>query len=149
MKVNEVMTPNPVSCTADTGVPQAAELMVAHDCGALPVVESEKSHRPVGIVTDRDIVVRLVAVGEDVRQCRVADAMTDMAVTVEPEADVGEARRLMREHRLRRVMVTGPDGRCVGLVALADLAGSGAESETGAVVKDVSRPRTGSARVTP
>jgi CBS domain-containing protein len=147
MKIQDIMTANPACCTPGTGIPQVAELMVAHDCGALPVVESETSHLPVGIVTDRDIVVRLVARGEDTRESRVRDVMTDVAVTVDAEADLEEARRRMEDHQLRRLMVVRQDGTCVGLVSLADVAGAASPGEAGAVLQEVSRPRSGSERV--
>jgi len=147
MKIQDVMTTYPVCCTADTSVPEAAELMVAHGCGAIPVVESESSRRPVGIVTDRDMVVRLIARGKNPRKSLVSDVMTDVAITVMPRADVDEARLRMQEYQVRRLMVVDESGTCVGLVSLADVASSTSEGEAGAVLKEVSRPRTGSERV--
>jgi CBS domain-containing protein len=129
----------------DTEVGKVAQLMAAYDWGAVPVVEGPHSRRPLGIITDRDIVVRLIALGRDARHTPVADAMTKAAVTVDAEADVADAHDRMKRYRLRRLMVTGGDGTCVGLVSLADVASSTSPAEAGAILKEVSQPHTASA----
>ena len=146
MKIRDVMTADPACCTRKTRIPQAADLMVAHDCGALPVIDDEASRRPVGFVTDRDIVTRLVALGADIRESRVAEAMTDATITVGVDEEVAEGRRRMQENQLRRLVVVGDEGRCVGVVSLADVAASSTGGQVVEVLREVSRPRTGPER---
>lgn len=138
MQVKEVMTESPATCTPETDLQEVARMMVEYDCGALPVVESGTSKKPSGIVTDRDIVTRIIAKGQNPLQMRAADAMTEATVTVTPEADVEEAARLMKENQVRRLVVVDDGGACVGIVAQADLARHASEEQAGEVVGEVS-----------
>lgn len=120
MKANEIMTPTPATCTPDTTARQAAQLMERHDCGALPVAE-EGSGRLTGIVTDRDLAIRGLAHGLPA-DTPVRDLMTPSPHCVRPEDDLDRVEELMAREQVRRVPVTDSSGRCVGVVAQADLA---------------------------
>lgn len=139
MLVRDLMTENPACTTPDRDLGHPAQLMVQNDCGGIPVVENEDTGRVLGIITDRDIVTRTVAQGQNPLQTRTSEAMTRDLVTVDPEADVEEARRLMEENQLRRLVVA-KDGTCVGIIAQADLARKLPEEQAGEVVEEVSQP---------
>lgn len=137
MRVNEIMTANPTFCTTDTGLQEVARMMVDCDCGAIPVVESMESRKPIGIVTDRDIVTRLIATGRNPLEARAADAMTKNTVTINADANVSDAVNRMEYHQIRRILVVDNDGRCVGILAQADVA-LHAEHEVNELVSEVS-----------
>ena len=122
MQVRDVMTPDPASVTPDDTLQRAARLMDELNVGVLPVVEGE---RLLGVLTDRDIVVRSTSAGQDPKQARVADAMTDEVRSLPEAAGVLEAVRLMQSAQIRRLPVTGESGKLVGIVSLGDLAATG------------------------
>lgn len=121
--VADSMTRNPMTIEPDATVREAAELMASGEIGDVVVVDED--HRLVGILTDRDIVVRVLAQGGGPDDL-VRDGCTVDPVTTSPDADAGEAVRLMREHAVRRMPVLEPDGRLVGIVSLRDLTEGGA-----------------------
>src|ERR671915_2034440 len=105
MKIEEIMTRNPATVTPGTTVRDAAKLMQREDTGILPVVESEGNKRLVGVVTDRDIAIRVVAEGRD-GETRVSDVMsTGRLATLRPDADVDEAMNTMADEQVRRVPI--------------------------------------------
>ena len=128
MKISEVMTPNPRSVGPEEEIQIAARIMREEDAGSVPVVEDG---RLVGMVTDRDIVVRAVADGDFA--CSVDDIMSDDVVTADPEMTTAAASQLMSEHQIRRLPVVDADDRLVGIVSIGDVA----QRETRAAVKAV------------
>jgi len=138
MQVRDIMTSDPECCTPDTPLQEAARLMVDCNCGAIPVVSDTVSHRLVGIITDRDITCRAVAKGLNPLQMKVADCMTTSVATVAPEASLEECCNIMEQHSVRRVPVVDASGRCVGIVAQADIAANAPEEETAEVVREIS-----------
>jgi CBS domain-containing protein len=130
------MTPGVSSVAPSDSVTKAAQAMQEQDVGSLPVVEGE---RVVGIVTDRDIVVRAVAKGVDPQTLTVGDVASSDLVTVEPDDDLDEALALMARHRVRRLPVV-EDGRLVGVVAQADVALEAKEKDAGEMLADISQP---------
>lgn len=112
------MTKNPVVAAASTYLSEVARKMLDNDVGEIPVVHDGK---PIGVVTDRDIVIRLVAHGQDPKQVRAQDCMTSPALTIEQNADLKECAELMARERIRRVPVVDAGGSLCGIVALADL----------------------------
>jgi CBS domain-containing protein len=142
-KVGDVMTTRPRAVTPQTPLAEVAEVMRSDDVGSVPVVEGD---RLVGIVTDRDIVVRAIAQGKDPRGMPVSEVSTRELVTVGPDDDLSAALELMARHQVRRLAVTGEDERLVGVVSQADVARQAKEKETGEVVQSISRepqgPRT-------
>jgi CBS domain-containing protein len=117
MNIREVMTPNPQCVAPGDSVQNAARIMRDCDTGAVPVVDNG---RPVGIVTDRDIVVRVVADGGQLNR-PVSEIVTGDLVCASPDMSTHEAANLMSEHQVRRLPVVEND-RIVGIVSLGDLA---------------------------
>jgi CBS domain-containing protein len=138
MKVQDVMTQDPACCTPDTDLQQVARLMVQKDCGAIPIVDNYGSKRLLGIVTDRDIVCRTVALGKDPMDLKARDCMTTSIASVTPNDSVENCCQVMEEHDVRRVPVVDGDGCCCGVVSQADIARSADERMTAAVVRDIS-----------
>ena len=139
MKIREVMTQRPVTCSPTDVCAQAATLMKQQDCGSIPVVEDG---RLVGIVTDRDIVVRAVAAGKDPKTLRVAEIMSADPISVSPDDDVAEAAKVMAERQVRRLPVV-ENGRLVGLLVTAQVARHENARETGETIKEISAPPSG------
>ena len=135
-KVSDVMTSNPQTISPSTPILEAARLMRDEDVGPLPIVEGS---RLVGILTDRDIVVRTVAEGKDPQSTTVGQIASKQLVTVDPEQGLDEAARLMAKHQVRRLPVCEEDGRLVGIVAQADLALETSEQQAGKVVQEISK----------
>jgi CBS domain-containing protein len=133
-KVREIMTENPTAVRRDATVDEAAQLMKREDVGSLPVVDGDTL---VGIVTDRDIVLRVVAEGREPRSTTVGEVHSDDPVAVEPEQDFDEALQRMARHQVRRLPVVD-GGRLVGVVAQADVAREAGDAETGRVVEEIS-----------
>ena len=136
MQVKDIMTRDVRAIHVDECLEAAAAAMALLDVGPLPVHDDEKL---VGVLTDRDIVVRAVATGMDPIQTRVGQVMTPAVVSCYENHDVKEAARLMEEHQVRRLMVLDRDGQLVGIVSLGDLAvGTGDEQLAGEVLEVVS-----------
>src|SRR3712207_1045876 len=112
------MVSSVVTVEPGTGIVDAARRMIQEKKGPLPVVEGD---RPVAMVTDRDVIARVVAEGRDPNSCSVDDIATRELVTARPDQDVDEARRLMAEHQLDRVLVTDEGDRLVGIISAGDL----------------------------
>jgi CBS domain-containing protein len=122
MRAREIMTPHPVVVTPDEPLAHAAAIMRERNIGSLPVVNDRTRMRLEGILTDRDIVTRCVAMRHDGR-CRVRDHMTSGHIdTAGPEAGIGEVIAKMERDQVRRIPIVAPDGSLVGIIAQADLA---------------------------
>ena len=134
-KIRDVMTPNPRSIEPSATVQEAAKLMRDQDVGPIPIVENGSV---TGILTDRDIVVNVVAEGKDFSSPVSEIASRDL-ITVDPEQTLDEALRLMAQHQVRRLPVCEEDGRLVGIVAQADIALQSDDARTGEVVEQISR----------
>jgi CBS domain-containing protein len=133
MSVQSIMTPNPACCTPSTSLQDVAKMMIDNDCGQIPVVAGDGSNRPIGVVTDRDIVVRVVADGTDPSTAKVRDAATMNPVTLTVDQSVDDAIRVMREQDIRRIPVV-QDNRPAGIVSLGDLA---IERDTDSALADI------------
>ena len=119
MLVRHAMAMSPVTATPDLNAGDAAGLMATHDIGALPIVEGD---RLVGVVTDRDLVLRVLATRKDPRAVRLGDIATRKDLTtVTPDTQLCDARALMGERRIRRLPVV-KDGRLMGMLSLGDVA---------------------------
>jgi CBS domain-containing protein len=140
-KCSEVMTPDPVSCEPNDPIKKAAKIMKQHDVGSVPVVESQASRRLVGIITDRDIVVKVLAEDRNVDQATVRDAMTANPVACRFDDDVEKALTLMAERQVRRMPVVDEAGRLRGIIAQADIATRiNRDTQTGELVEAISEP---------
>jgi CBS domain-containing protein len=134
--VREAMTSNPCNIDADKPVAYAARMMRDEDVGIAPIVEGD---RLVGVLTDRDIAVRVVAEGLDPERVKVSEVASRDVVTLDPQQDLDEALRLLARHQVRRLPVVEEDGRVVGVLAQADVARAADERRTGEVVEQISR----------
>ena len=134
MNIRDVMTPNPRSVGPDDSIQNAARIMRDEDTGVVPVVENG---RAVGVVTDRDIVVRAVADGGEMNR-PVRDICTGAVVAARPDMSTREAAQLMSEHQVRRLPVVEND-RLIGIVSIGDLAvKEGKDSRTGDTLQSIS-----------
>jgi CBS domain-containing protein len=134
-RIREIMTSNPSTIESDKSVADAARIMKQEDAGVVPVTENG---RLTGMVTDRDIAIRVVAEGKDAQSTSVREVSSRNLVTVDPQQDLDEALRLMAKHQVRRLPVVEADGRLVGVVAQADVARHGDDAKTGQVVQEIS-----------
>ena len=117
MKISDVMTPNPKTVKPSDSIQLAASIMRDEDAGVVPVVEGG---RVVGMVTDRDIVIRAVADGDF--NAKISDIVSDDVITATPEMSTADAAELMGEHQIRRLPVVDEADALVGIVSLGDLA---------------------------
>lgn len=142
MKAKEIMTANPRCCTPGDSLQQVARALRETDCGALPVLENDGM---IGIVTDRDLAVRGLADGMGFDE-KVGGIITRDPRTGSVNDDVREIERIMADNQVRRVPIVDAEGRCVGIVAQADLARAAlngqrvTEQEVAIVVESISEP---------
>ena len=134
--ISELMTRDPRTVTTDSTVAEAARTMRDIDAGVIPIVEGE---RLIGVVTDRDIAVRVVAEGKDPQTTKVTEVASKDLVTIDPQQDLDEALRLMAQHQVRRLPVVEEDGKLIGIVAQADVATHAGGKKTGEVVEQISQ----------
>lgn len=140
MDVRSVMTADPAHCVRETPLRKVAQLMADFDCGAIPVIDSLAARNPIGVITDRDIVVRLLAQGIDPLSSRAGDCMSAPAATVLVDDKLASCCRIMESAQLRRVVVVDSHGRLCGMVSLADIALNADQGSAAAVVREVSEP---------
>ena len=134
MNISDVMTKNPRTASPNDTLQAVAKIMAEEDTGVVPVVDKG---RLVGVVTDRDIVVRCVAEGKF--NAKATDAASDDVVTVTPDMSISEAAELMGEHQIRRLPVVEGD-KLVGIVSLGDIAvKEGKDKRTGDTLEDISQ----------
>ena len=139
-KCNEIMTKDPVCCLPDDMVVKAAKLMKSENIGSIPVIESEQSQTLVGIVTDRDLALKIVAGALDAKSTKVEMVMTRKVVTCLAGDDLQKALHAMAEHQLRRIPVVDNDHKIVGIIAQADVATRVDQPEkTAEMVKEISQ----------
>lgn len=136
MEVRKIMTADPVSVEPDTTLEEIASLMKEQDIGAVPVVEDGAL---CGIVTDRDIVIRCIAAGQDATECTAEDVMSTDIQSLGPSASVDEVARLMGDLQIRRLPIVEKN-RLVGMVSLGDLAVKSQDDDlSGDTLEDVSK----------
>jgi CBS domain-containing protein len=140
MSIDEIMTHHPACCTPETPLREVARLMVEHNCGEIPLVQGPAQAVLLGVVTDRDIVCRLVARGENPINLTAADCMTYPAVSVATDASLDECCRIMEAHQIRRVPVVDEAGVIQGIVSQADIAMRAPKARTAQLVREVSMP---------
>jgi CBS domain-containing protein len=139
-KCSEVMTSKPVCCVPNDMVSRAAKLMKVGNIGAIPVVEDEKQRKLVGIVTDRDLALHIVAEGRDPKSTKVEAVMTANVVTCMADDDLQKALDAMASNQLRRIPVVDSENQLVGIIAQADVATRVDQPEkTAEVVKEISQ----------
>jgi CBS domain-containing protein len=133
----DLMTPDPACCSPGTTLDIVARMMVLNDCGEIPVIDA--ADQPIGVVTDRDIVCRVVAEGKNPLAYTAEHYMSQPVVTVGTDAPLEEIVSVMEKHQVRRLPVVDDRGRCVGIIAQADVAWTGPEREVAELVREVSR----------
>ena len=140
MQVREIMTTNPACCTADASLEEVAKAMVEHDCGEIPIVRSSSDKSLLGVVTDRDIVCRLVAQGRNPVDEAAEACMSSPVVSVRESTPLEDCAKLMEEKQIRRVPVVNGGGMICGIDSQADIAKNASRKITADLVKDVSQP---------
>ena len=141
MQVRDVMTKDPACVTPGATIREAAQLMQRENVGIVPVVEEKGTKRLVGVVTDRDIAIRVVAEGRD-GGTRVSDVMSSSRIrTCTPDDNVDDAMEVMANEQVRRVPIVDDRGALVGIVAQADIVRKTRdEDKAGNTVKEISEP---------
>lgn len=147
MNCQEIMTENPVCCLASDKVYAVAQRMQTEDVGALPVVENHETRKLIGIVTDRDLAVRVVAASRDATNTQVGDVMTPNPVVCHPADDLNTTLEVMAGHQIRRIPVVDENGQVVGIISQADVATRlNNRNKTGQMIEEISQPDTVPAR---
>jgi len=140
-KISEVMTDRPRAVEQETSVREAARLMETDDVGSLPVVQD--GVRLIGVVTDRDIVVRVIAAGRDPEQTTVGEIASRDLVTLTPDHDLDDALTLMAREQVRRLPIVVREQELVGVISQADVAQVAKEKKVGEVVEAISEAPRG------
>jgi len=139
MTCAEVMTPSPTCCNPDHTAVEAAELMQREDVGLVPIVGNQG--KLIGVITDRDIVLKVVAAGRDPRGTAVSEIMTTDPVACLPQESIETVMELMASRQVRRMPIVDSHGAIIGIVSQADLATRlSSPEETGQVVQAISEP---------
>lgn len=139
-KARDIMTSNPQVVTPGESIQRAAQIMRDADVGIVPVVDDQASMRLTGLVTDRDIAIRIVAEGRNTGDVCARDVMSSSPRSVSPDDDLDRVMELMKREKVRRVPVVEGD-RLVGIIAQADVAtDQGSDRKTGDVVQKISEP---------
>ncbi len=122
MKAKDVMSKNVFCCTPEDSIQKAALLMRDHDVGAVPVVNDCNERKLLGIVTDRDVCVKVVAAGKTTNSINVSEVMTKRPFTCGPDDSIEACEAIMETNQVRRVPVVDSRGVCMGIIAQADIA---------------------------
>jgi len=143
MQCEEIMTGNPKYCVPTDPVAKAARVMKSGDIGAVPVCEDRQGNRLVGIVTDRDLVVNVVAYGRDLNRTTVQDVMTREPCACQADDDIEKAMESMSLYQVRRIPVVGKTGELIGIISQADVATrTGRPGKAAEVLGHISSPST-------
>lgn len=138
MKLKDIMTKNPKVIPANASVRDAARLMKEIDTGALPVMQN---NQVIGMVTDRDIVLRSTAEGRNPNEEKVDDVMTHEFIFCYEDQDVKDAAKMMQDKQIRRLPVVDHDKQLVGIISLGDLSvDAGNDKLSGKTLEDISKP---------
>jgi CBS domain-containing protein len=138
MKAREIMTKDPRVVTPDTSVQEAAQMMKTEDTGVLPVVEASTSRRLVGVLTDRDIAIRVVAEGRN--GAVVRDVMSPSVKSCRVDDNVEDVMRVMADEQVRRIPIVDDAGAVVGIVSQADIVIEGPDRRAERTIEQISQP---------
>ena len=140
MNCREVMTENPVCCLPTDTVSMAARVMRREAVGPVPVINDEQSKQLIGIVTDRDLAIRVVAEARDPNHTMVSDVMTSTIFACRPEDNLSTAIKAMEVNQIRRIPVVEEDGKIAGIISQGDVAVRIHEPEmTAEMVEEISQ----------
>ena len=142
MRIKHVMTKDPTCCVPSDTAQCAAKIMRDEDTGVVPIIENEQSRKVIGIVTDRDLCMNIVAEGRDPRTTQVHESMTTTVVSCSSQDSADMATEIMRENQIRRIPVVDEHHQLLGIVAMADIVGRAnlRTTETHETLKTVSAP---------
>ena len=138
-RAKDIMCANPQCCTPDISIQEAARMMDNCDCGAIPVIVDGDKKKAIGVITDRDIALRAVAVGKG-PQATVRECMSSPLAVIGEDSSVAECCEAMERSKVRRLMVVDSDGELCGIIAQADVARHLSKTMIAEVVKEVSEP---------
>lgn len=139
MQCSEIMTRNPECCLPSDTVIMAAQLMKSEDVGPIPIVADKDGKKLTGIVTDRDLAIKVIAESRDPNTTRLEEVMSDDVVSCKETDDVDKVLKLMEENQVRRIPVVGKNDQLLGIIAQADVATRlGQPGKTGKVVEQIS-----------
>lgn len=147
MKVKDLMSKKPAYSTPEDNLNKVAKQMAENNVGMIPIVDNKDNMTIVGVVTDRDIAVRCVAVGRNPAEMRAAEVMSKPVVTVREEDSAEDVARMMEKNMIRRIPVVDAQGKICGIVAQADIALKTSDKTTADVVQSVSKPTEKSSKV--
>ena len=140
-KCSDVMTKDVVTATPEDTIVEVAQLMKNEDIGPVLIVDNDENKTLVGIITDRDLVLKVIADGQDPKATRVAEVMSKKLVTCRANDEVDVAMKAMAQFQLRRIPVVGEDMKLLGIISQADVATRvDAPEKTAEVVKEISEP---------
>jgi CBS domain-containing protein len=142
--VKDVMTKNPACCTPDMGLVETAVLMLKNDCGEIPVVYSLRDKKVLGVITDRDMVTRAIAMGLNPLAMHVEQIMSHPPVVVKDSLPLEDCCKVMEDYQVRRLPVVDENENCCGIIALADIVKYQTEELSAEVVKKISLPHDSS-----
>lgn len=137
VRIRDFMSREVKSCERDTPLSKVASLMIEGDCGSIPVLENKK---PVGIVTDRDIVCRVLANQINPLEVKAKDCMTNTCHTILESSSLSEALKRMENNQVRRLLVVSETGDCVGIVSQADVVMKATSRQIHEMMKEISKP---------
>jgi len=140
VQVRDIMTGEVACCTPEHNLQEVARMMVDYDCGEIPVVISDSNRKVIGVITDRDITCRTVAIGRNPLDLTARDCMSPSPITVSENTVLKDCSRVMEENKVRRLPVVSDDNQLVGIVSQADIARVASEETTAEVVRQISRP---------
>jgi CBS domain-containing protein len=144
MKCSEVMTENPSCCLPTDTVFEAAQLMKSEGVGPIPIINDKETRKLEGMVTDRDLALKVVAEGLDPKNTKVEEVMTTGIVTCGPDDNANKAIELMEQHQVRRIPIVDGSNRLLGIIAQADIATRmNAPQKTAEVVEQISEAAAG------
>lgn len=140
MRCSEVMTKGLSCCLPTDTVFAVAQLMKSEDVGSIPIVSDKQTNKLEGIVTDRDLAIKIVAEGRDPKNTPVQEVMTTNVVTCNADDNIDDALNLMEEHQVRRIPIVDGNGQLAGIIAQADVATRMEEPhKTAEMVEEISR----------
>jgi CBS domain-containing protein len=142
MKIREVMTKEPISVVPGDTAQRAAKLMRDHNVGSLPVVLDRDSCNLFGMITDRDLCLSVIADGLDPKTTPIEKFVSTSPVTCRDGENLDQAERAMQQHQVRRIPVVDGRGRCIGIVAQADLALKDKPEKIAKTVSEISKPES-------
>jgi CBS domain-containing protein len=140
MKVREIMSTEPVCCVPNESAQKVATNLRDHSIGSMPVVENSQSMKLLGMITDRDLCCGVVADGLDPKTTSIGNFVSGDVISCRDGENLDRCERLMQEYQVRRIPVVDGEGRCIGIVAQADLVLKDRPEKAAATVKEISKP---------